>query len=45
MEEKLAASVQKKAHLEEQVKAAKVGREDSVSDGVQTMVHEVLCCH
>ena len=40
MEEKLAASEQKKALLEEQVKGAKVGREDSVSDGVEIM----RCC-
>ena len=40
LEEKLAASEQKKALLEEQVKGAKVGREDSVSDGVEIM----RCC-
>ena len=36
LEDKLAASEQKKASLEQQVKAAKIGREDSVSDDVET---------
>lgn len=45
LEDKLAASEQKKALLEQQVKAAKVGREDSVSDDVEITAHIVMCCH
>ena len=41
LEDKLAASEQKKTLLEQQVKAAKIGREDSVSDDVEIMAHIV----
>ena len=42
LEDKLAASEQKKASLEQQVKAAKIGREDSVSDNVERTAHIVM---
>ena len=41
LKDKLAASEQKKASLEQQVKAAKIGREDSVSDDVEITAHIV----
>ena len=42
LEDKLAASEQKKTLLEQQVKAAKIGREDSVSDDVEITAHIVM---